>query len=274
MFATNSKTATSTIGWSLVLRPSPSSIWIAFKGEDWKLQIARHYYEADSGVTQPPVQDEPFEVGDAKLEWNYFRCDDDHFVDCTAFYHTCHYLRSWAYSQVVSPSAQDVTCVLTTNGPADVWLNGKHVHRQEHFHHQIPHSVSFQARLIKGHNEFLVRFEEVAARECPFAMALQIVGLGAGSVRVRPHLSRGRGSPPDRRKRHRGGLSGSGCVRVGRRDHGALAQGHGGIGRTDGSSSAAGGLDLFRRAPDRLGRSQRAAWRCPIRFRKARSRSC
>jgi hypothetical protein len=162
-----------------------------FQGEGWKLQIARHYSEADSGVTQMPVENEPFEVGEAKLEWHYYRCDDDHFVDGTAFYHTCHYLRAWAHSQVVSPSAQEVTCVLTTNGPADVWLNGQHVHRQEHFHHQIPHSVSFQARLAEGPNEFLVRFEvplcNGAARRGPFA----------GSVRVRAHIARGRGSPPD-----------------------------------------------------------------------------
>jgi hypothetical protein len=146
-----------------------------YHGDDWKLQIARHYYDAHSGVTQPPIENEPFQVDDAELRWNYYRCDDDHFVDCTAFYHICHYLRAWAHTRIVSPIAQTVKCVLTTNGPADVWVNGKHVHRQEHFHHQIPRSVSFQAQLIAGHNEILVRFEEVAARECPYAMALQIV---------------------------------------------------------------------------------------------------
>lgn len=150
-----------------------------YQGEDFKSQIARHYGETDSGITQTPVQDGPFEAGDAKLEWRYVRCDDDHWVDCTAFYHTCHYLRCWAYSQVVSPAAQEVTCILTTNGPADVWLaeRGQHVHRQEHFHHQASHSVSFQVNLREGPNEFLVRFEQVAARECPYAMALQVVGL-------------------------------------------------------------------------------------------------
>jgi len=157
--------------------------------EDWKLQIARHYYELEPGVTGAPVQDEevdrkgrPYDTGegsrvrgqDAPLKWRYRRCDDDHFVDCTAFYHICRYLRAWAYSRVVSPAAGRVTCVLTTNGPADVWLNGRHVHRQEHFHHQIPHSVPFEIELSEGANDFLVRFEEVAARECPYAMALRI----------------------------------------------------------------------------------------------------
>ncbi len=67
-----------------------------FQGQDWKLQIAQRYYEADSAVTQMPVENEPFEVGEAKLEWHYYRCVDDHFVDGTAFYHTCHYLRAGA----------------------------------------------------------------------------------------------------------------------------------------------------------------------------------
>jgi hypothetical protein len=182
-----------------------------YEGQDWKLQIVRRYDDShcearrlgrsnllhaqeiasqkplamtqqpDSGVTQPPVQDESFTVDDTSLAWRYVRCDDDHFVDCTAFYHICHYLRSWAYSRVVSPKECEVTCVLTTNGPADVWLNGEHVHRQEHFHHQIPHSVLFRARLVEGPNDILVRFEEVAARECPFAMALRIVEPPAGA---------------------------------------------------------------------------------------------
>ncbi|MCX6032740.1 MAG: hypothetical protein NT169_26085 [Chloroflexi bacterium] len=150
-----------------------------YQGQDWKLQIARHYHVPGTsevpGTSQPPVQDEAFVVDDTALTWKYYRCDDDHFVDCTAFYHICHYLRSWAYSRVVSPAAREVTCILTTNGPADVWLNGKHVHRHEHFHHQIPVSVSFRAKLKKGPNDFLVRFEAVAARECPYAMALRIL---------------------------------------------------------------------------------------------------
>ena len=148
-----------------------------FQGDDWKLQIARHYYETESGVPQMPVMDETAPVGGVELEWRNVHCDDDHFVDYTAFYHTCHYLRAWAYCQVVSPAAQEVTCILTTNGPADVWLNGQHAHRQEHFHHQLPHSVSFQVKLVEGTNEFLVRCEEVAARECPYALALRLTNL-------------------------------------------------------------------------------------------------
>jgi hypothetical protein len=148
-----------------------------FTGDDFKLQIARHYYEDDAGITRAPLENAKFSVGgDEELTWRYFRCADDHFVDLTAFYHICHYLRGWAFARLVSPAAQQVTLVLTTNGPADVWLRDQHVHRQEHFYHQLPHSVSFPATLEEGPNDILVRVEEVATRECPYAMALQIVG--------------------------------------------------------------------------------------------------
>ena len=48
-----------------------------------------------------------------------------------------------------------------------------------HLHHQQPASVSFTANLRATNsegvgNEILVRFEEVAARECPYVMALRV----------------------------------------------------------------------------------------------------
>jgi len=147
-------------------------------GRGLRLPIARHYYEHDAGIAETPAERAKLTVDQATLIWAYVSCGDDHFVDLTAFHHTTHYLRAWAYAQLACPSAQSATSILTTNGPADVWLNGQHVHRQEHFSHQIPHSVEFQVALREGRNELLVRFEEVAIRECPYAMALQIVGLG------------------------------------------------------------------------------------------------
>src|SRR5689334_16534194 len=122
-----------------------------------KLQIARHYHEREPDIAQTPAERDTFAAGDATLTWRYARCRDDHFVDLTAFYHTCHYLRSWAYAEVFCPEPQAVTCVLTSNGPADVWLNGRHIHRQEHFQHQMPHSVAFEATLQAGYNTILVR---------------------------------------------------------------------------------------------------------------------
>jgi len=156
-----------------------------FAGEEFQLQIARHYYEEGSGVTQPPQEWEPpLSIGDETFRWRYTRCLEDHFIDLSAFYPTCHYLRAWAYAEVKCPQEQEVTFVLTTHGPADLWLNGQHLHRQEHFYHQDPHSVSCAATLQKGQNQILIRFEEVAVRECPYTMALQIIGLLSEGVLV------------------------------------------------------------------------------------------
>src|SRR5690606_34223820 len=70
---------------------------------------------------------------------------------------------------------------LTTNGPADLWINGKHAHRQEHHALQRPQSRRFLPTLHKGENEILIRFEVVAARACPFLMALHIEPPPAGA---------------------------------------------------------------------------------------------
>ena len=133
---------------------------------------------------------EPVDRGAVTVEgegfrWSYVRCLDDHFVDLSTFRHNWTYLRAWAYTRLSLFDPADVTFVLTTNGPADVWINGEHVHRHEHFHHQDPKSVTFQASLQADDNEILVRFEEVAARECPYVMALRVTGVAPEDVEVR-----------------------------------------------------------------------------------------
>jgi len=147
-----------------------------FQGPDWKMQVARHYHQGEHGLTGSPEENGPCKVGNFQGEWRYIRTKDDHFVDVSAFYHLTHYLKAWAWCELYSPLDQQVEMILTTNGPADVWVNGQHSHRQEHFYHQIPRRVKFQQQLLQGYNQILVRMEEVAARECPFTMALQLPG--------------------------------------------------------------------------------------------------
>lgn len=147
-----------------------------FSGPEWKLQIARHYFVPEHSVQGQPAENAECTLGEFKGQWRYFRTRDDHFVDISAFYHLTHYLRAWAYTEIDSPSAQQIEMVLTTNGPADLWINDQHVQRQEHFYHQIPNRVRFSASLSAGINRLVVRLEEVAARECPYTMALQLVG--------------------------------------------------------------------------------------------------
>ncbi|MBN1934727.1 MAG: hypothetical protein JW934_08670 [Anaerolineae bacterium] len=162
-----------------------------FEAQERKMQIAEHFYDVESGIEALPVDRDVLAVGQDELKWAYRRCLVDHLVDLSTFCHTWTFLRAWAYTQLVAPEALQARMTLTTNGPADVWINGQHVHRQAHFHHQQPYSVAFEATLQEGINEVLVRFEEVAARECPYAMALQLELAGDEEqivVRVPTHV--------------------------------------------------------------------------------------
>lgn len=148
--------------------------------QDLRLQIARHYYEEDPGVVWPPVERGALRPDEADLSWYSVRCPEDHFVDLSDFHPTHRYLRAWAYARIASAASQEVTFVLTTYGPADLWLNGRHLQRQESFADQAPHSTSFPAVLQEGHNEVLIRFEQVGLQGCPYRMALRILGFPSG----------------------------------------------------------------------------------------------
>ena len=120
-------------------------------------ELPEHYHGQEVDFNIAPADLVEFEVDSTKLTWHYYRCLDDHFVDLSASYPLWSYLRAWAYTQIKSPEAQEATLVLTTSGPADVWLNGTHIHRQEHFHPHEPQSVRIPVQLGKGDDQVLVR---------------------------------------------------------------------------------------------------------------------
>ena len=168
-----------------------------FKWDNFHQEIAQHYYESDSGITETPVERGPlttglFQVGDYTGSWGYLACREDHLIEHSGSYSTPHYLRSWAYTQLNSKTAREVLLVLTTHGPADVWLNEHHVQHLTHFCEQQPGSVSFKVFLEKGVNKILVRFEAVAIRECSYAMALQVCRSRDGDTDhlPAPHLAK------------------------------------------------------------------------------------
>ncbi len=166
-----------------------------FQGDNFRQQVAKRYYHAKSGITQTPVERGPltkglFKVGDYSGSWNYHACREDRLVEKSAVYPTPHYLRSWAYTQLASETAREVSLVLTTHGPADIWVNRMHVQRQERFFDQHPGSVHVTVPLIKGVNEILARFEAVAIRECPYAISLRVCQLAEDQpTRLEPYPS-------------------------------------------------------------------------------------
>lgn len=158
-----------------------------FYGYDFRVRIARHYAAPALDIAQTPVEGATFEADGQPLIWQYYACGEDHFVDLSDFYHLVSHLRAWAYAEIIAPDERQVSLTITANGPADVWLNGCHVHHHEHVQPQIPASVPFTANLQQGVNAVLVRFEAVAARECPMVMALRIDATEEFPVRLPTH---------------------------------------------------------------------------------------
>lgn len=159
-----------------------------YEGPDLKERIAADFKDAgaENKQMQDPAIPPPAQIFASALErhtfipdrnetmWRVLHCLDDHLIDLSTFHHTPHYLQTWAFCVLDSPAATDVTLALTTNGPADIWIDHEHCLRVEHFHHQLPHTVSFKTGLKEGRNRIGICFEAVALRECPYVMALQI----------------------------------------------------------------------------------------------------
>ena len=62
-----------------------------FKGENIHQQLARYFYEPESGITETPVERGPlteglFKVGDYTGSWSYIACREDHFVEHSGSY--------------------------------------------------------------------------------------------------------------------------------------------------------------------------------------------
>jgi hypothetical protein len=153
---------------------------------DVKRAIAAAHYRPASEVTGQPVHLEELLVGDSRLQWQYWRCAEDHLIHLSRFYATPHYLRSWAYVQVVSPLAQRIEALLSTQGPARLWVNGQALHEHLHFDTRLQ-SFAFSLPLQEGANEIVCRFEQVAIYSCAYRMALQLADLpeGAGGMELR-----------------------------------------------------------------------------------------
>lgn len=148
-------------------------------------QLARYCHAEGSGVEEPPQEWEPpFYVHGAAFRWRYTSCLDDHFVDVSSYQRSCCHVRSWAYAEVDCPQAHEVTLALTTYGSADLWLDNQHIHCQDCLDYQRPYTARFKATFHQGHNQILVRFEQVGIGDCPCAMALKIEGLPSEEVKV------------------------------------------------------------------------------------------
>src|SRR4029453_3318463 len=101
-------------------------------------QIAARYWQPDPAIEESPCEQVRFtvsgpEAATAELSWRYVSCDDDHLLDLAGIHQPRHYLRSWAYTELITPVDQTARLILHAFGPAQVWLNGHPVLRQDGF---------------------------------------------------------------------------------------------------------------------------------------------
>jgi hypothetical protein len=151
-----------------------------------KSRLAETYDSSLSGVNEQPVHLKELMVGNAGLRWQYWRCAEDHLLHLSRFAATPHYLQSWAYVQVISPVAQRVQAILTTHGPARLWVNGESIHAHTCFY-SLPHQDAFPITLQQGMNEILCRFEQAVIDSTPYRLALQLTDVAgkAGDIEIR-----------------------------------------------------------------------------------------
>lgn len=148
------------------------------KGAQFRPQVFNKFDSPKSGISKMPVERGPLTEGIFKIEnfqgsWSYYRCAEDHRVDHSVTLPTCHHLRAWAYTQLVSPADQKAAFTLRTAGPARVWVNKTEVFYQDQFSDQ-PEAYPFSAELISGKNEVLLRFEAVADPAAVLFFSLQV----------------------------------------------------------------------------------------------------
>ncbi len=138
----------------------------------------------DPGIEGLPVDHGVLSVAGQQIRWIYTRTEDDHFVDLSPLEEPTDRQQAFVYTQIVVPATRTARFVLTTNGPADVWINGRHVHRQVHVAAPVPKSVPFQADLRAGSNAILIRFEQRVRQGPSYVMALAVPGIGQAEVRI------------------------------------------------------------------------------------------
>ncbi|MGC9347468.1 MAG: hypothetical protein ACP5JG_04940 [Anaerolineae bacterium] len=123
--------------------------------------VALSLHDLSPGVEAPPVHLGTFEMEGATLRWDVHRALEDQLVHLDERFPTPHYLRSWAYVEIVNPAPWTGAVTLTANGPVGLWSNGKHIGGHRRFSQPQPIAEPFKLSLAAGVNRLLVRFDQI-----------------------------------------------------------------------------------------------------------------
>lgn len=144
-----------------------------------KEAIVLQYYDTEHGITTLPVERGPlrsglFKLGEYEGSWSYTAAREDHRIEHTAYTANLTYIRSWAYTQVKCRKPRQVSLSFTTEIPADIWLNGDHIHRQAYDEPGVQASKIINVTLRGGVNKIVVRLATVDSGECSLAFSLRV----------------------------------------------------------------------------------------------------
>lgn len=147
-----------------------------FSEEVTRQKLTQAYTDPDSHITETPVERGPltagiFKIGDYTGLWEYYACQEDHWIDRSKRYPSATFLRSWAYIQLVNKGEKEVVLELKTFGPINIWLNSQHIFRSESFSEREPLTCQVLLRLKTGNNKLLARFENVSLGTALHAMS-------------------------------------------------------------------------------------------------------
>ena len=151
---------------------------------DRLLQAADH---VTCDFSRPPQEIEKVERFGEPLYWEVMHCQDDHLVEKDVTLAAYSHVRAWAFTRFSAPGAQTATLRLTVCCPASVWLNDRHLGycaQTAAPDDPAARNYAFTADLKPGHNDLLVRLEQIAAGDVALALAVRVDGPAAAKIKV------------------------------------------------------------------------------------------
>jgi len=129
----------------------------------------------DRAILDPPTDAAPGRAGPLRRTWRFYPPGRNVFLEQSGFYHKLSRLEMIGATDLVVPSEVRLAMRVWTANTADVWLNGRHLLRYTGTLHRRPDGTSGFLNLRAGANRLVVRVQELAARECPFLVGVQLV---------------------------------------------------------------------------------------------------
>jgi hypothetical protein len=136
---------------------------------------------------RPPQELTKIERFGEPLYWEVVHCQDDHLVEKAITVPIYSHVQAWAFTRFSCPGMKSATLSLTVCCPASVWLNGRHLGycaQAAAPDDPAAQTYSFTADLKPGHNDLLVRLEQIAAGDVALALAVRVDGPPAAKIKV------------------------------------------------------------------------------------------